>query len=113
MKGKTTVKDKEAAALCKIRDQDRGRILSELWGTRRVSRLNRILDVGYCGALTVRELAAIALADRVNFPRGLDTPVAIGDFEGNFSTGVLSVTVAGSYSDHMCITGDPNRDSLR
>ena len=85
---------------------ERGKLLSEIWGKRKVSRLNRIIDKNFCGVLTVREFVAIVLADHVNFPRGIDTWLAIGDFEGNFCTNVLGVTVGGRMSDHVCLTGD-------
>lgn len=86
----------------------RGEMLSKVWGKRKVTRLNKILDTDFCGVLTVRELAAIVLADTVNFPRGLDTAICIGDFEGNFCTNTLSVTVGGPLSDHVCLMGDPH-----
>ena len=86
----------------------RGAMLSAVWGSKNSSRLNHIIDNGYCGRLTVREFASIVLADMLNFPNGLDTPICIGDFEGNFCTNVLSVTVGGDKSDHVCIMGDPH-----
>lgn len=79
-----------------------------LWRKRKVSRLNCIKDPGYCGRLTVRELAAIAFVDTVSFPKGLDTPICIGDFEGNFCTNVLSIATGGANDDHLCICGDPH-----
>lgn len=33
---------------------------------------------------TVRDLMFIVCADKKNFPLGLDTPIASGDFEGNY-----------------------------
>lgn len=71
--------------------------------------VSEIVDADYCGPLTVREFMAIALADSLNFPRGLDTPMCIGDFEGNFSTNILGIMAGGRMSDHICITGDPHR----
>lgn len=68
--------------------------------------LNKVNDVGYCGPLTVRQLAAIALYDRTSFPLGLDTPLHIGDFEGNFQCATLSVTCGDRGS--LCVCGDPN-----
>mgnify|MGYP007122069064 CR=1 FL=1 len=88
--------------------EDRIALLSAVWGKKKVTRLNKIIDKDYCGRLTVREFAAMVLADRLNFPKGLDTPMCIGDFEGNFCTNVLSVTVGGDKSDHVCIMGDPH-----
>lgn len=88
--------------------EDRGTMLSLVWGKRRVARLNEVIDADYCGCLTVREFVAIVLADKLNFPRGLDTHLCIGDFEGNFCTNTLGVTVGGSMSDHVCVMGDPH-----
>lgn len=88
--------------------EDRGAMLSLVWGKKKVTRLNKILDTKYCGGLTVREFAALVLADRLNFPKGLDTPMCIGDFEGNFCTNILGVTVGGPKSDHVCVMGDPH-----
>ena len=88
--------------------EDRGDLLSAVWGKKKVNRLNQIIDNDYCGRLTVREFAALVLADKLNFPKGLDTPMCIGDFEGNFCTNVLSVTVGGDKSDHVCVMGDPH-----
>lgn len=91
----------------------RGQELAAVWGSRKTTRLNKVAKSSYCGKLTVRDIAAIVLADSVNFPKGLDTPVCIGDFEGNFSTNVLSVTLGGEPKgglpgDHVCISGDPH-----
>ena len=91
----------------------RGQELVAVWGDRKVTRLNKVAKDPYCGKLTVRDVAAIVLADTTNFPKGLDTPVCIGDFAGNFSTNVLSVTMGGEPSgklpgDHVCISGDPH-----
>lgn len=86
------------------RDQE----LAAVWGDRKVTRLNKISKPSYCSKFTLRELAAVVLADRLNFPKGLDTPVSIGDFEGNFCTNVLSVTLGGDDSSHLCLTGDPH-----
>lgn len=87
--------------------------LVAVWGDRKITGLNKVMKESYCGKLTVREIAAIVLADSVNFPKGLDTPVCIGDFEGNFCTNVLSVTLGGTPTgklpgDHVCISGDPH-----
>ena len=87
---------------------DRLTMLSGLWRGKRLKRLNEVIKPGYCGRLTVREFAAMVLADKLNFPNGLDTPMCIGDFEGNFCTNVLSVTVGGDKSDHVCVMGDPS-----
>ena len=88
--------------------EDRGALLSAVWGKKKVTRLNQIIDNNYCGRLTVREFAALVLADRLKFPNGLDTPICIGDFEGNFFTNILGVTVGGPKSDHVCVMGDPH-----
>lgn len=88
--------------------EDRNALLSVVWGKRPTPRLNKVLDNGYCGKLTVREFAALVLADNLNFPKGLDTPMCIGDFEGNFCTNILGVTVGGPKSDHVCVMGDPH-----
>ena len=87
-------------------EDERARLLKSVWGNRGVRRLNSILDTDFCGVLTVREFVAIVLADNVNFPRGIDTNMSIGDFEGNYWTDVLGVTTGGRFSDHVCITGD-------
>ncbi len=34
--------------------------------------------------LTVRELVEMVSNDKRHFPKGLDTPIATGDFEGNY-----------------------------
>lgn len=88
--------------------EDRNALLSIVWGKKKITRLNQVISNNYCGRLTVREFAAMVLADRLNFPKGLDTPMCIGDFEGNFCTNVLSVTVGGDKSDHVCVMGDPH-----
>jgi hypothetical protein len=98
--------DKDVRA--KDSSDDRLGMLSSLWKGKRLKRLNKVIMEGYCGLLTVREFVSIVLQDRDNFPRGLDTPMCIGDFEGNFCTNVLSVTVGGENSDHVCVNGDPN-----
>lgn len=87
---------------------DRLAMLSVLWRGKRLKRLNKVIMDGYCGRLTVREFVSIVLDDKMSFPKGIDTPICIGDFEGNFRTNVLSVTVGGDKSDHVCISGDPN-----
>lgn len=94
----------------KLKELDGGRQkeLVAIWGHRKVTRLNRVASEKSCGKMTVRDLAAVALADTTNFPKGLDTPLCIGDFEGNFSTNVLSVTLGGDDSSHLCISGDPH-----
>ena len=88
----------------------RSTLLAQIWGHQKVTRLNKLIDPDYCGKMTVRDLASIVLADTTNFPQGLDTPLCIGDFEGNFCTNVLSVTTGGEESDHICVMGDPNGD---
>ena len=85
-------------------------LLAQIWGKRKISRLNQLIDPNYCGEMTVRDLASIVLADTTNFPHGIDTPLCIGDFEGNFCTNVLGVTTGGDKSDHICVTGDPHGD---
>jgi len=108
---KTNEKGKSKAVLAveaRMDENRRGALLAAVWGKKKVTRLNQIIDKDYCGRLTVREFAAMVLADRLNFPKGLDTPMCIGDFEGNFCTNVLSVTVGGDKSDHVCIMGDPH-----
>ena len=82
--------------------------LVAVWGGRKITGLNKVMKESYCGKLTVREIAAIVLADTTNFPQGLDTPVCIGDFEGNFSTNVLSITMGGDGNDHLCVSCDPH-----
>ena len=79
-----------------------------MWGDRKVTKLNRLADADYCGKFTVRELAAVVLADTTNFPKGLDTPLCVGDFEGNFCTNVLGVTLGGAGNDHLCVSCDPH-----
>ena len=68
--------------------------------------LTKVGNTDYCGPLTVRQLAAIALYDKTSFPLGLDTPLHIGDFEGNFQCATLSVTQGDD--DSLCVCGDPN-----
>jgi len=53
--------------------------LRTIWGDRNPARRNELTEPGYCGELTVRELAAVAAADPVNYPQGLDTPICVGD----------------------------------
>ena len=79
-----------------------------IWGKKKVTRLNRVLDPDYCGKITLRELVTAVLHDSLNFPNGLDTPLCIGDFEGNFCTNILSFTVGGPANDHLCMMGDPH-----
>lgn len=87
---------------------ERATLLRDIWGKRKVTRLNLICNPNFCGVFTVREFLAVVLADAHSFPRGLDTWLSIGDFEGNFCTNVLSVSLGGSASDHVCLTGDPH-----
>ena len=102
-------KSKAVEAVAERMDENRrGALLAAVWGKKKVTRLNQVIDKDYCGRLTVREFAALVLADRLNYPKGLDTPMCIGDFEGNFCTNVLSVTVGGDKSDHVCVMGDPH-----
>ena len=88
-----------------VAEDERARLLKSVWGGRGVRRLNSILDTDFCGVLTVREFVAIVLANKLNFPRGIDTPLSIGDFEGNRWTNVVSMSVGGSFDDHVCIMG--------
>lgn len=83
----------------------RNALLEAVWDSNDVSRLNQVLDTGYCGGMTVREFTAVVLADTVNFPLGIDTPISIGDFEGNSRSNVLSISTGGDKSDHVCIMG--------
>ena len=106
-KEKKEKKEKPKAKAHRLKE-DRCAVLAAVWGKRPTPRLNKVLDNDYCGRLTVREFAALVLADNLNFPKGLDTPMCIGDFEGNFCTNTLSVTVGGPKSDHVCIMGDPH-----
>lgn len=87
---------------------DRIEMLSGLWRGKRLKRLNEVIKPGYCGRLTVREFVSIVLTDKMRFPKGIDTPICIGDFEGNFRTNVLGVTVDGKNNDHVCVMGDPH-----
>ena len=105
---KTTKTKKAEVPARKPSAEDRGGLLSKIWGTRKVTRLNQIIKDDYCGPLTVREFMAIVLADKLNFPRGLDTTLTIGDFEGNFTAMTLGVTTSGRFSDCVCLTGDPH-----
>lgn len=88
--------------------EDRQGELVAIWGSRKTTRVNKVASADFCGKMTVRDLAAVALADTVSFPKGLDTPLCIGDFEGNFCTNVLSVALGGNGGDHLCISGDPH-----
>ena len=94
----------------------RGALLTAVWGSKKSSRLKQIIDSGYCGRLTVREFVSIVLADGLNFPNGLDTPMCIGDFEGNFCTNILSIsrgpTIGGVNSDHICVMGNPHETMM-
>lgn len=97
---------KKSSSLKWMDENDRGALLSAVWKNEKVTLLNTLMKNEYCGGLTVREFVAIVLADVLNFPLGIDTPMCIGDFEGNYCTNVLSVTVGGDKSDHVCIMGD-------
>ena len=108
MKKKDESKKKVSAAKPDNCSGARMTLLAQIWGKRKTTRLNQLIDPDYCGQMTVRDLASIVLADKTNFPQGLDTPLCIGDFEGNFCTNVLSVRTGGDDSDHICVTGDPN-----
>lgn len=92
-----------------VKKEDRSKLLAEVWGGRKLARLNKVIGTGYCGKLTVREFAALVLADNVNFKKGLDTPICIGDFEGNFCADILSISIGGDNNDHICIMGDPHQ----
>lgn len=93
-------------------NDERIKLLSEIWGKRRLARLNQVIKKEFCGVMTVREFVAIVLDDKNSFPRGLDTWLSIGDFEGNFCTNVLSVTLGGRSNDHVCLCGDPHFDQI-
>ena len=88
---------------------DRQNEFAAVWGDRNAMRLDKVASTDFCGKMTVRELAAVALADTTNFPKGLDTPLCIGDFAGNFCTNVLGIALGGDGNDHLCISGDPHR----
>lgn len=90
-----------------MRKTDRHEELAAIWGSRKVTRLNKVAAADFCGKMTVRELAAVVIADTTNFPKGLDTPLCIGDFEGNFCTNILSITLGGG-DNHLCVSGDPH-----
>ena len=89
---------------------ERMALLAKIWGKQKATRLNKLINLNYCGQMTVRDLVSVALADTMNFPHGLDTPLCIGDFEGNFCTNVLGVAMGGDKSDHICVMGDPHGD---
>lgn len=106
---KNDIDTKCNVAACHNYSKDRLELMSRLWGNRKLKRVNEIIKSDYCGHLTVRELAVLALSDVVNFPQGIDTPICIGDFEGNFSTNIMSVSLGGTSLDkldHLCIMGD-------
>ena len=94
--------------MAKAFKEDRQAQAAQLWGKKKITRLNQVIDPDYCGKLTLRELVTAVLLDKLNFPQGLDTPLCIGDFEGNFCTNILSFTVGGSANDHLCMMGDPH-----
>lgn len=106
-KAEEKVEKKVEKKVCTM-PEDRGALLRDIWGRRGAKRLNKVLDADYCGVMTVREFVALVLADTLNFPRGLDTAMCIGDFEGNFCTDIVGVTTGGPLSDHICIMGDPH-----
>lgn len=87
--------------------EDRQEELAVIWGSRKTTWLNKVVSADFCGKMTVRDLAAVALVDARSFPKGLDTPLCIGDFVGNFCTNILSISLGGSGDDHLCISGDP------
>lgn len=93
-------------------NDERIKLLSEIWGKRRLKRLNQVIKQEFCGVMTVREFVAIVLDDKNSFPRGLDTWLSIGDFEGNFCTNVLAVRLGGMSSDHVCLCGDPHFNQI-
>ena len=82
-------------------DQD---LLKTLWGSRKVTRLNKIRKPMYFGPLTVRELATLVLLEKGDFPKGLDTPISTGDVEGNGSQHNFSIMTGGLRSDHICLS---------
>lgn len=109
------MKKEEAKQKCEHKRKEAGSgarmtLLAQIWGRQKVTRLNALINQNYCGKMTLRDLASVALADTTNFPEGLDTPLCIGDFEGNFCTNVLSVTTGGDKYDHICVMGDPHGD---
>lgn len=73
-----------------------------------VKRLAEVSDASYCGRFTVRDLAAVAAYDKENFPLGLDTPIGVGDFEGNFQTNVLGIGIGGGPEKHLVVMCDPH-----
>jgi hypothetical protein len=58
---------------------------------------------GYCGTLTVRELAMLAAADCVNYPEGLDTPLCVEGHDGASCTSVLRPAPGGVGGKYLCI----------
>ncbi len=102
------MKKKDGAKQAKDESEDPIRLMSCIWGHRKVTRLNKVIAANYCGRMTVREFVALVLVDNVNFPNGIDTPMCIGDFEGNFCTNVLHISMGGDNDDHVCVRGDPH-----
>lgn len=89
-------------------DKQRSAEATVLWGSRNAKRLADIVSCDFCGKLTVRELATIAAVDGNSFPMGLDTPLCVGDSEGNYCTNILSVTMGGPNNDYLCVSCDPH-----
>lgn len=79
-------------------------LLKALWGSRKVTRLNKIRNPSYFGPLTVRELATLVLLEKGDFPKGLDTPISTGDVERNSSQHKYSIMTGGMKSDHVCLS---------
>jgi len=80
-----------------------------LWGPRSASRRNEVTKEGYCGTLTVRELAMLAAADCVNYPEGLDTPLCVEGPDGASCTSVMRPAPGGVGGKYLCIkSGTPH-----
>lgn len=75
------------------------------------ARLNELTEPGYCGTLTVRELAAVAAADLVNYPQGLDTPICVGNARRS-CTGVVRIGPGGAGGRYLDIrSGTPRKEA--
>ena len=91
-----------------------------VWGDRNPAgdpardpaRLNELTEPGYCGALTVRELAAVAAVDPVNYPQGLDTPICVGDAQRS-CTSVVCIEPGGVGGRYLSIRSGTPRKGAR
>lgn len=81
------------------------------WDPGNSLRRNEVTKKGYCGTLTVRELAMLVAADCVSYPKGLDTPLCIEGPNDTSCTSTLRPAPGGVDGKYLCIrSGTPQAE---